>query len=78
MTRPEFEESLKAFVRRLAGERVPIRRNTRLFENGIIDSMRVVDLIAFVESRLGRRVPDEMITLEHFRSIDAISRSFFR
>lgn len=78
MTRPEFEESLEAFVRRLAGERARIRRNTRLFENGIIDSMRVVDLIAFVESRLGRRVPDEMITLEHFRSIDAISRSFFR
>lgn len=78
MTRPELEESLEAFVQKLVGERVPIRRNTRLFERGIIDSMRVVDLIAFVESRIGRRVPDEMITLENFRSIDAISRSFFR
>jgi acyl carrier protein len=78
MTRPEFEESLKSFVQTLVGDRVPILRNTRLFENGIIDSMRVLDLIAFVESRLGQRVPDDMITLDHFRSIGAISRSFFR
>ncbi|HEY5610424.1 MAG TPA: acyl carrier protein [Thermoanaerobaculia bacterium] len=78
MTAIEFETSLRAFVQELVGDGVTIRRNTLLFENGIIDSMRVVDLIAFVESRLSVRIPDEKITLEHFRSIEAIRRSFCR
>ncbi len=81
MTRLEFESSLRAFVQRLAADRrnpaPQIRRNTLLFEGGWIDSLKVLDLIAFVESSLRTKIADEKISLEHFRTVQAITDSFW-
>jgi acyl carrier protein len=73
-----FEESLVAFVTELAAHKArrPVRLNTPLFTSGILDSLKVLDLICFVESALGIRIPDHRVTLENFKSIKAISDAF--
>lgn len=78
MTREEFETSLRRFVAGLTDtDAARITRSTLLFE-GLIDSMRVLDLIAFIEQSLSIRVPDEKIRLENFRNIRAIADAFWQ
>lgn len=76
--REDFEESLVAFVTELTarkgGRRV--RVSTLLFTVGLLDSLKILDLICFVESTLGIRIPDRRVTLENFKSIKAISDAF--
>lgn len=83
-TREAFEQALLAFVagsllsrRRGAGRPAAIDRSTPLFETGLVDSLGIVDLIAFVEDATGRPVPIRMVDLKHFGSIARISRSFW-
>lgn len=43
-----------------------------LFEEGIIDSMELLDLIAAVEEGLGLEMDQELMSVDNFRSLDAI------
>jgi acyl carrier protein len=75
VTREQFEERLRQFVRHGSGERT-VRKNTPLFESGLIDSIRTLDLIILIEEVIGRRVADEEIVLGSFRTIEAICATF--
>ena len=50
--------------------------STPLFESGLIDSLAIVQLIAFVERTIGRSVPPRMVVMRHFRTVDAICETF--
>jgi acyl carrier protein/seryl-tRNA synthetase len=79
MTAAELEQRLLKFTReKLAAREVAplITVETRLFEDRVIDSLKVLELIAFVQSVLGRRIPDKHIVLANFRSIATIARVF--
>jgi acyl carrier protein len=80
VTQREFEASLLAFVTRLAARPAPrtVRAHTPLFTRGLLDSLRILDLISFVESALGIRIPDRRVTLENFKSVSAISDAFWK
>jgi len=43
-----------------------------LLESGVIDSMTMVDLIAFLEGEFGITVEDDDMTPENFDSVNAI------
>jgi len=79
MSRRELERRLMKFV---AGMRTEAHRplaiglETALFEEGIVNSLRILDLIAFVEEVTGTRVPDASVRLENFRSVRAIAAAF--
>jgi acyl carrier protein len=78
VTREEFRDRLADYVRTLAaasGAPAP-DDDTPLFESGLLNSMRVLDLIGFLEARLGARVPDPAIRLANFRSIGAMVHAF--
>jgi acyl carrier protein len=53
---------------------VVIEPSDSLLERGIIDSMGVVELLAFVEETFAVPVADDEITEEHFGSLDGIAR----
>jgi len=79
LTARELEQRLLRFVReRLAESEVAnlITVDTRLFEDRVIDSLKVLELIAFLQSALGRKIPDAQIVLANFRSIATIARVF--
>lgn len=50
----------------------PIAGDTELFSTGMMDSVGMVGLIAFVEENTGLRVQPNDVTLDNFDTIDAI------
>ena len=79
VTALELEEKLLRFTReRLAAPDAvhTITHETRLFEDRVVDSLKVLELIAFVQSAIGRKIPDSQIVLANFRTIQTIARVF--
>jgi seryl-tRNA synthetase/acyl carrier protein len=73
----EFARQLTGFINAtLLGGGDAVGPDTRLFEEGYINSLRILDLIAVVEKTLGRRIPDRAVRLANFRSVTAIVRAF--
>ena len=76
-TPPEFERQLAHFINTaLLGGGGVVDRDTRLFEDGYMNSLRILDLIAVVEKTLGRRIPDRAVRLANFRTIATIVQAF--
>lgn len=73
----ELERQLTRFINTtvLKGEG-DVGPDTPLFEEGYINSLRILDLIAFVEKALGRRIPDRAVRLANFRTVATIVRAF--
>ena len=73
----EFERYLAHFINTtLLGGAGAVDRDTRLFEDGYMNSLRILDLIAVVEKTLGRRIPDRAVRLANFRTIATIAQAF--
>ena len=51
-------------------KRRPLGNDDSLLESGIIDSLGVLDLVAFIEEEFKIRVEDDDLTPENFQSID--------
>jgi acyl carrier protein len=73
-------ESLLTFVRSdlLKGRDVEIEPDTYLFDEGIVDSLGILRLIAFLELQIGRPIADSEVVMEHFRTIRTIDHRFGR
>jgi acyl carrier protein len=57
----------------------PMRRaapDTPLFEDGWIDSLKILKLIAYVELMIGRNIPDDEIVMKNFRTATVIVQHF--
>ncbi len=50
---------------------------TLLFASGIIDSMAILHLIAFVERATGHQITTAKVVMKHFQTVDAIADSFW-
>ena len=76
-TPSELERQLTHFINvTLLGGGDAVDRDTRLFEDGYMNSLRILDLIAMVEKALGARIPDRSVRLANFRTIATIVRVF--
>lgn len=76
----DLSNRLIRFVREdlLNGRNVAIERDTRLFDEGIVDSLAILRLIAFLELHIGRPIADHEIVMEHFTTVRAIDEYFGR
>lgn len=54
-----------------------VTNDTLLFATGLIDSMAILHLIAFIERATGAGIPPEKVLMKHFQSIAAIAESFW-
>lgn len=57
---------------------VTIDADTALFLDGLINSIRILQLIAWTEHSLGLRIPDGQIRMDHFRTVRHIADTFAR
>ena len=57
---------------------VVIDADTALFADGLINSIRILQLIAWTERALGLRIPDVQIRMDHFRTVRHIADTFAR
>ncbi len=51
-----------------------VTAETRLLEDGVIDSLGLLDLVAFVEEKYGVYVDDFEVDLDNFGSATAVER----
>lgn len=79
LTPRELERRLLDYTRAklVAPEVAPtVTADTRLFEARVIDSLRILELIAFLEAQLGWKVPDAQVVLANFRTIGVMASVF--
>jgi acyl carrier protein len=75
--REAFESELVDWLNRHhCPEGTSIDRDTALFREGWLDSLGILELIAWTERAIGRTIPDEQIRMDHFRSVAEIARTF--
>jgi len=73
----EFAAEMSAWLTgRLAKPGVTVTPEMPLFGNGLIDSIRILELIAYTERAIGRVVPDNQIRMDNFSSIARIAEVF--
>ena len=76
-TRPGFiTDMLEWLNRKLAPPGVTIDAETPLFRTGIINSIRILELIAWTERATGRTIPDREIRMDNFQSVGRIADVF--
>lgn len=72
-----FVQAMLAWLNeRVAPPGVVIESDTPLFEDGLIDSMRILELIAWTERETGRIIPDEYVRMDNFRTPRRIAEVF--
>lgn len=72
----DHREELTDFIRQeiLHGRAVPLDDDEDLLSAGVIDSLGILRMVAFIEEQLGVSVPDEDVVFENFQSIGAMAR----
>jgi acyl carrier protein len=56
-----------------SSRRRPLEDTDPLIENGIVDSLGVLDVVAFIESAFGVVVDDEELVPENFQTVSKIA-----
>lgn len=60
----------------LKGRDIAMDADTYLFDEGMVDSLGILRLIAFLEIEIGRPIDDHEVVMEHFRTVRTIDRTF--
>jgi acyl carrier protein len=83
LSRQQFALELVRFINEILPQvhsrlttNLNIDGSTPLFETGLIDSLAIIHLIAFVEKTTGQPIPARMVVMKHFRTVDAICDAF--
>jgi acyl carrier protein len=69
-------EMLEWVTLRLAPKDVVVLAQTPLFASGLINSIKILDLIAWTERAIGREISDVEIRLDNFHSVQRIAEVF--
>jgi acyl carrier protein len=78
VSRQELEARLLRFVNEhlLPDGVEPVDPTTPLFAGGRINSLRLLNLLAFVERTLDTEIPEEEIVMDRFHTVRRISEVF--
>ena len=57
----------------MKGRSATVSEEDDLLSAGIIDSLGVLQMVAFIEERFGFQVPDEDVVYENFHSVKTLS-----
>jgi acyl carrier protein len=73
----EFVHAMLAWINpQLAPKGVEVEVDTLLFATRILDSLKVLELIAFTEDAIGRTIPDTQIRMDNFQTVGRIATVF--
>jgi acyl carrier protein len=62
----------------VAPDGVVILADTPLFASRLLDSLRVLELIAYTEQVVGAVIPDSQIRMDNFQTVSRIASVFLR
>jgi acyl carrier protein len=69
-------ETLAWVNRRFAPAGPPVGADTPLFAGGLVNSLGILELIAWTERAAGRRIPDVEIRMDNFCTVTRIADVF--
>lgn len=74
----KFEAGLVEFINaKLVPEgKGVVKAESQLFEEGLINSIKILDLMAYIEKQIGSKIPDKLVVMKNFRSPRAITTTF--
>jgi acyl carrier protein len=73
----EMEQRIERFVRAqftVSDGDTRFSRSVDLYEDGFVDSVGVVELLAFISEEFGVEIPDELLLSKDFSTVDGIAR----
>jgi acyl carrier protein len=70
----DVRSSVRNFLKNAAPKGVSFTDSDNLLTKGVIDSLRMLDMIGFLESQYQLKVDEDELMPENFESIDAITR----
>lgn len=77
MNQHDVASRIETFIRnsfQIAADDPGFRRDVDLFELGYVDSVGVIETLAFIASDFGVEVPDEALLSDDFATIDGMAR----
>lgn len=75
--RTQFTHRMLAWLNaEVAPNGVRVSADTPLFASRLLDSLRVLELIAFTELFIGRAIPDSHIRMDNFQTVARIAAIF--
>jgi acyl carrier protein len=57
----------------LKGRKMDLKPEDDLLSAGILDSLGILQMVAFIEEQFGYQVPDEDVVFENFFSVEALA-----
>ena len=76
--RADFISRMVAWLNEdVAPKGVTVLADTPLFATRLLDSLKVLELIAFTEQAIGRAIPDSHIRMDNFQTVSRIATVFF-
>ena len=77
MSRETIQAQIMSYVRQIAADKdAKLTPASTLITNGFVDSLAVIDLIAFLEKEYAIKLANEEMTPENFDSVDAMTADF--
>jgi len=71
----KIKDALRQYIgEELLDDEAPPGDEENLLADGMVSSLGMLRLVAFIEDSFGLRVPPEDFTIEHFRTIDTLCR----
>ena len=69
-----LNKELATFIEKtlIGDSRTKVSDTTQLIEEGIVDSMGLMQIVVFIEERTGLRVSDDDVTPDNFETVAAI------
>lgn len=74
---PALDELVEWIARRLVPPGTRVDADTLLFQGGLVNSIRVLELIAWTERAIDRTITDPEIRMDNFRTPRRIAEVFF-
>ena len=75
--RADFIQRMVAWLNEdVAPKGVTVLAETPLFATRLLDSLKVLELIAFTEQAIGRTIPDSHIRMDNFQTVSRIATVF--
>jgi acyl carrier protein len=77
LTSQGAEQLLRYINRELLGSSGRVAtEDTPLFDDGWINSLQILKLIAWIEIAIGRHIPDDEVVMKNFRNVRTIVNQF--
>jgi acyl carrier protein len=70
----DIRSAVRSFLKNSAPKGASFIDSDNLLTKGVIDSLRMLDMISFLEEKYHLKIDEEELMPENFESVDAITR----